>query len=274
MAEILLLATVLAGAALLIAWPLLGAPAPPPAEPDPEREALLVRHRLALEALRDVQADYRAGSLDEAAYATQRAEAEAVAADSLAALEVAPSSPLPPAQRRDLRLPLGLAAAVVALLLVGFALPSPLGLGERDERLERIRQLTEMVAEDPRNTAALGELADLYQAGGTRDELGRALASLVLLRDAAPADPEANRRLITLLIQLGLWQQAEAATDIYADVSAPDEADIPFFRGLIARGSGQPDEAMREFDQFLDLAPDDPRAPMVRSLRDEAAEGG
>ena len=49
-----------------------------------------------------------------------------------------------------------------------------------------------------------------------------------------------------------------------------DAPDIPFFRGLIARGSGDLEEAVRQFDRFLELAPDDPRATMVQGLRDEA----
>ncbi len=47
---------------------------------DDEVEAARVRHRVALEALRDLEADRRAGSLDEAGYAAQAADAEARAA--------------------------------------------------------------------------------------------------------------------------------------------------------------------------------------------------
>ncbi len=47
---------------------------------DDDHEAALLRHRVALEALRDVEADRRSGSLDDAAYAEQLAEAEARAA--------------------------------------------------------------------------------------------------------------------------------------------------------------------------------------------------
>ena len=47
-----------------------------PADGD-ERDAALLRHRVALETLRDVEADRRAGSLDDATYAEQLAAAEA-----------------------------------------------------------------------------------------------------------------------------------------------------------------------------------------------------
>jgi len=63
MGELLLLILVVGAVALAVAWPLLDArdPTTEP-EPDPEREASVVRHRLALEALRDIEADRRAGS--------------------------------------------------------------------------------------------------------------------------------------------------------------------------------------------------------------------
>ena len=100
--------------------------------------------------------------------------------------------------------------------------------------------------------------------------MGRALASLVLMRDAAPQSRDANQRLVTLLVRTGLWDDADAATDHYADVVGEDDPDIPFFRGLIARGNGDDEEAVRQFDRFLELAPDDPRAEMIRGLRDDA----
>ena len=33
------------------------------------------------------------------------------------------------------------------------------------------------------------------------------------------------------------------------------------------------EEAVRQFDRFLELAPDDPRAEMIRGLRDDLAQG-
>ncbi|MEP6469561.1 MAG: c-type cytochrome biogenesis protein CcmI [Chloroflexota bacterium] len=276
MAEPLLLALVAVTAAVFVAWPLLGGDADAsstPRGPDPEREALLVRHRLALEALRDVEADRRAGSLDEESYAAQRAEAEAHAAETLRALDAAPAgdTTVAPPPRAGQRAAAIVAGGLALLLLVGYALPSPFGIAERDARLERIRVLTDAVAVNPRDTAALAELADQYLAGGTPDEVAGALASLLLLRDAEPASRDAHQRLVTLLIRTGLWEEASAAVDRYAEVVGHDDVDIPFFRGLIARGSGDLAEAVRQFDRFLRLAPDDPRATMVQGLRDQAA---
>nr|MBA3851104.1 hypothetical protein [Chloroflexota bacterium] len=57
-----------------------------------------LRHRVALEALRDVETDRRAGSLTDAAYAEQQAQAEERAASTRAALDryhpdLAPTAP-------------------------------------------------------------------------------------------------------------------------------------------------------------------------------------
>ena len=103
--------------------------------------------------------------------------------------------------------------------------------------------------------------------------MARALASLILLRDAAPQSRDANQRLVTILVRTGLWDDAGAATDRYAEVVGEDDPDIPFLRGLIARGSGDDEEAVRQFDRFLELAPNDPRADMIRGLRDDLAAG-
>jgi tetratricopeptide (TPR) repeat protein len=273
MAELLLLILVLGAVALAVAWPLLDAEPRLPAAVDPEREALEVRHRLALEAIRDLEADHRAGSLDPDAYIAQRNETEARAVETLQALEAgspgAEDGVIGAVAPRGWRTPAVIGLVLAGLLLAGYALPSPFGIAERDSRQERIRQLADAVEANPRDTAALAELSDLYLAGGTPDEVARALVSLVLMRDAAPESRDAHQRLISLLVRAGLWDQASQATDRYAGVVGEDEPDIPFFRGLVARGAGDVDDAVRWFDRFLDLAPDDPRAVMVQGLRDE-----
>jgi tetratricopeptide (TPR) repeat protein len=284
MVEALLLTLVALSVALAVAWPLLGSDGASSAAGalDPEREALLVRHRLALEAVRDVEADQRAGSLDAEAYRAQLTEAEAHAAETLRALDAAPAAsvpaaadlPPPPSWRTSRRVAAVIGGGLALLLLAGYALPAPLGIAERDARLERIRVLTDAVAANPADTAALAELSDQYLAGGTPDDVGKALASLLLLRNAEPTSRDAHQRLVTLFIRAGLWEQATAAVDGYADVVGDDDADIPFFSGLIARGVGDADEAIRQFDRFLSIAPDDPRATMVQGLRDEEAGTG
>jgi cytochrome c-type biogenesis protein CcmH/NrfG len=290
MTEWLLLLVVGSAVAAAIGWPRLARSSKASVEIARQDDADAVRHRLALEALRDVEADYRAGSLDLASYSAQRAEAEAHAAATLHALEgaatpqaAAPAGGATPGHRR----PLALAATTIAAaLVVGFALPQPLGLGERtsinqpladaiaseEARQAEIQSMLERIAADPRDAEALSALADAYLAGGSAEDRQRGAVALLALIGLQPENASAYRRLITAYMNAGDWTDARSALDAYAGFAGPDRADIPFFRGLLAlRGDGDADEALRQFDLFLELAPDDPRAPMIRSLRAEAA---
>jgi len=281
---------VVAGGALLaIAWPLLGAPRDPAHDatgPDPEQESREVRLRVAVETLRDVEADHRAGLLDEESYARQRAEAEERAAASLHARD-ASGAPSAAAQvRTGTRAALVVAGVLVVALLAGFALPRPVGIGEatstnqaladamaREEaRQAQISALLDRLGADPRDAGVLSDLADAYLAGGSADDRRLAAVALLALLSLEPENASAYRRLVTAYINAGDWADAAAATDAYAGVAGEDEPDIPFFRGLIAlRGDGDAQAAIGYFDRFLELAPDDPRAAMVASLRAEAA---
>lgn len=276
---------ILAGAtAVAIGWPLRRATSLLPREVDIEGPEL--RHRVALETLHDVEADRRAGSLDDASYARQRGEAEDRAASTLAQLEAARGSspePLPVANGR--RAAAWVAAVLGVALIVGFALPAPIGLAERTvvdqaladaqaqeaARLAAVQRLLGELAADPRNATVLSDLADAYLAGSSGEELRRAAVALQVLISLEPQNRSAYRRLVTAYLTAGDWADARAATDSYAGIAA-DEPDIPFFRGLIAlRADNDTAEAIRQFDRFLQLAPDDPRAAMVRSLRADAA---
>ena len=268
----------------VIGWPMRSAAVSP--LPDVDTEGPELRHRVALAALHDVEADRRAGSLDDDSYARQRDEAEARAASTLADLEAARGGgPGPLAKPGGRRVAAWLAAVLGAALIVGFALPAPIGLAERTvvdqaladaqaqekARLADIQRLLNALAADPRDITVLSELADDYLAGSTVDELRRAAVALQVLISLDPQNRSAYRRLVTAYITAADWTDARAATDSYAGV-AQDEPDIPFFRGLIAlRGDSNTAEAIRQFDLFLQLSPDDPRAAMVRSLRADAA---
>ena len=279
------------------------APAEAPAE-SPDLEALTIRHRVALEAIRDVEADRRAGSLDDAAYAEQRAEAEQRAVETLAELDavrtppvVNPGATRAPGPSLTARRPVptrwvAIGAGVLALaVLGGLFLPAPFSLANPTETnqalaeqlaAERARQATIVdllgrVQANPRDTASLSKLADAYLQGGTANDLASAGRALLLLISLEPRNTSAYQRLITAYIDYGDWTDAAAATNSYARIAttAATAPDIPFFRGLIAlRGSGDRAEAAKQFRSFLALAPNDPRATMVRALLQEAAPSG
>ena len=255
---------------------------------DVERDAAAVRHRVALEALRDVETDRRAGSLDERGYAEQLAEAEARAAATGAALEATSSAP--PTARTQ---PVGgraavLAAALVgAVLVVGSWLPETgianstdlnegLAAAEAAEsaRQAEIDRLLEALGSDPEDPDTLSDLADAYLAGSTGDDLVRAAAALQVLIALEPDRADAYERLIGAYLRAGDFENGRRALDSYEERETADPVEVAFFDGLIAlTGENDPDRALAAFDRFLELAPDDPRAEMIRGLRAQAEEG-
>ena len=282
-----LLAGLLLATAVAIGWPLLGGRRPDATpDVDAQAEARALRHRIALEALLDVEADRRAGSLDDTSYQRQRTEAEERAARTLTDEgEGAPPAAAAPVSAHGRRAALWLGAGLCAALLVGFALPAPAGLAERtvvnqalaDEqareaaRQAEIQRLLTALNAHPQDAQVLSDLADAYLAGTSADDLRRAAVALQVLLAVEPQNKSAYRRLITAYISAADWSDARAATDSYAAIVGSDDPDIPFFLGLIAFRSGDSATALREFDRFLALAPHDGRVAMVTSLRAEAA---
>jgi cytochrome c-type biogenesis protein CcmH/NrfG len=252
---------------------------------DDELEAAALRHRVALEALRDVEADRRAGSLDDAAYRAQLAEAEARAATTRAALEGRRGGTTAPGTSRGRGAAAVAALAIGAALLVGSVVPASGIANEtvvnerlaeaRDaetQRQARIAELRDALAADPEDPETLSSLADAHLAGSSTDDLARAAAALQLLIALEPDRADAYERILAAYLRAGDHANARAAWTAYAERPTADPAELAFFDGLIAlRGEDDPDRAVEAFDRFLDLAPDDPRAPMVRGLRDDAA---
>jgi cytochrome c-type biogenesis protein CcmH len=279
-----LLAVIGLAVAAAIAWPLLrGATRTATFDTGADAEAQALRHRVALDALLDVEADRRAGSLDDASYERERAEAEARAAETL--LPHLATAPAQAAQGQGREMIVALGALVALSLLVGFALPGSIGLGQRTvvnqvladamsqeaARQAEIQRLLGLFEANPRDAKIVSDLADAYLAGDSAEDLQRGAVALQILLALEPDNHSAYRRLINAYIVTGHYDDARATTDSYATIAGPDEPDIPFYRGLIAFRRGDEATAVREFDRFLALAPDDGRVSMVSSLRAEAA---
>jgi tetratricopeptide (TPR) repeat protein len=284
MPDLLILLAGLALAAWLVVPPLFRSG--PGAEADDERDAAAVRHRVALESLRDVEADHRAGSLDDAAYAEQLAEAEARAAGTRAALErgVHAESARTASAKRP-RAGIVAAAVIGAAVLIGAVVPGT-GVANHTvvnealadaqateaDRQARIGALLDRVAADPRDAQTLSDLADAYLEGSSTDDLVRAAIALRVVIELEPDRADAYERIIAAYLRAGDAANARAAHASYADLPTADPVEVAFLDGLIAlRGEGDPSAAVRAFDAFLELAPDDPREGMVRGLREEAA---
>ena len=284
MPEALILLLGLAVAGGLVLAPLFRRP-PVASPPDEGLEAAALRHRVSLEALRDVATDREAGSLDDAAYAEQLAEAEERAALTRAALGHAPVTREGPSAGRGRGAAL-LAAGVIAVVLLGGSLAPATGIAnvtEVDEALadaraaeaarqERIGELLDAFAEDPADVETISSLADEYLAGSTQEDLVRAAVSLQLLIELQPGRADAYERIMTAYLRAGDAANARAAHESYAALETADPVEVAFFDGLIAlRGENDAGAAVAAFDRFLQLAPDDPRAGMIRGLRDEAS---
>ncbi len=249
--------------------------------------AATLRHRVALEALRDVETDRRAGSLTEPAYAEQQAQAEERAASTRAALDryhpdLAPTGPTTGGRRAA-----AVAAGVIgAVLLAGSFMPAT-GIGNstsinqvladaqaaESARQSRIDALRDDLATSP-EPETISDLADEYLAGSTQEDLVRAAVSLQLLIELQPERADAFERIMSAYLRAGDATNARAVHSSYADLETADPVEVAFFDGLIAfRGENDPQRAVVAFDRFLELARDDPRAGMIRGLRDEAAVG-
>lgn len=283
MPEPILLALALLLAGVAVVWPVWRSGQSVDA-PDDERQAAEIRHRVALESLRDVETDRRAGSLDDAAHAVALAEAEARAAGTRAALDQAPTAE--PERGRDAPsvLPLAVAGVIGLALVAGSLLPAA-GIANRTEineglaaaraaeeaRQDRIDGLTEAFAANPRDATVLSDLADAYLAGSSSEDLAAAAAALQLLIAVEPDRADAYERIVAAYIRANDFGNARAALDSYGAVGSADPVEVAFLDGLIAlRGEGDDARAVAAFDRFLELAPDDPRAAMIRSLRAEA----
>jgi cytochrome c-type biogenesis protein CcmH/NrfF len=213
------------------------------------------------------------------------ADPEAVASEPrpLAGPAAVPASGGPSTSAR--RAAAAVAIGLVILLAIGLALPEPYGLAAETvvnqplaeaeaaeaQRQAGIERLLAAVAADPENRGALSDLADLYLAGSSAEDLQRAALVLLTLIGMDSDNTDPYGRLITAYIRAGAWTDAANATDALAELT-PESADVPFFRGLIAwRGEQDAETAISAFDEFLASAPDDPRVPMIRALRAEAA---
>jgi tetratricopeptide (TPR) repeat protein len=250
---------------------------------DDEREAAELRHRVALEALRDVEADRRSGSLDDAAHAAQLAEAESRAAATRAALDSTDLSVPVPARGRGRRAALIAAGIVGALLVAGWAV-SATGVANRtvtnqalaaaeaaeEARRDRIRELTADLADDPEDAETLSDLADAYLAGSSTEDLSTAVVVLQALLAIDPDRNDAYERTMSAYLRAGDAVNARAAHDAYAELKAANPVEVAFFDGLIARAEGDAERAVAAFDRFLELAPDDPRADMITELLEES----
>ena len=137
-------------------------------------------------------------------------------------------------------------------------------------RQDRIDELLGALTANPRDSATLSALADEYLAGSSEEDLVGAAVALQALIAIEPDRADAYERIIGAYLRAGDQANARSALTSYEALEAADPVEVAFFDGLIALREGEAAAAAAAFDRFLELAPDDPRASMVRGLRDEA----
>ena len=275
MPEPLLLLAVLLAAGAVVLWPLRR-----PAisvEVNPERDAAAVRHRVALEALRDVEADRRAGSLDERGYAEQLAAAEAHAAETAAGLDATTSAATHEPRRGGARLAIVAAGGLGLALVAGSLLPAAgianstdvneaLAAAEAAEesRQDRIERLLDDLAAEPESPETLSDLADAYLAGSTGDDLARAAAALQVLIALEPDRADAYERLIGAYLRAGDVVNARRAFASYEGLDGRESGRGRLPRRAHRRARGR-SRARRGRVRSV------PRAGTRRSARDDGA---
>ncbi|MGH2416848.1 MAG: tetratricopeptide repeat protein, partial [Candidatus Limnocylindria bacterium] len=180
------------------------------------------------------------------------------------------------------------AAGLIGVGLLGGSLVPAAGIGNSTEidqaladaqtaesaRQDRIDVLRRRLAERPDDPATISSLADEYLAGSSRDDLVSAAVSLQLLIALEPERADAFERIMSAYLRAGDASNARAAHDSYAALDTADPVEVAFYDGLIAlRGENDAEAAGAAFDRFLEIAPQDPRADMIRALRDQPAPG-
>jgi cytochrome c-type biogenesis protein CcmH/NrfG len=242
--------------------------------PDDELATLALRHRIAVESLRDVEADRRAGSLDEAGYVEARREAEERATRTLADLEaaraggvrepedgVAPGPAAEPAEaaagqpapaRASLvtrlssrRIVVGVAGVLAALLLVGIFAPGPLSIANP--------------------TILDQQLAAAQQAEAARQAT---IATLQSQLAAKPDDPAALVALASAYLDGGTADERNRAAVLLIAAIRLDPQNQDAYRLLITAYIGAADypDATAATDAFAAIAPASPDVAFFRGL--------
>jgi regulator of sirC expression with transglutaminase-like and TPR domain len=147
-----------------------------------------------------------------------------------------------------------------------------LRLATGEERRECLDRLLDDLARDPDDPAALSDLADAYLAGSTTDDLANAVRVLGAVIALDPGRADAYERVIGAYLRAGDHANARRALDSYAALESADPVEVAFLEGLVALREADDAKAADALGRFLELAPDDPRAEMVRALRNDLSD--
>jgi cytochrome c-type biogenesis protein CcmH/NrfG len=150
--------------------------------------------------------------------------------------------------------------------------------GQTTDPQEQIEQAEKELQENPKDPGAIKNLAALYYQNGRLDDAARVLENG---REAAPNDAE-----IPLLLgqvysqqatmggeQKGLYKKAGDAYAAAAEIE-PDNEDAYLLAGQAYELAGEPAEAIKYYNGYLDLEPEGEQAQAVKERISTLLEGG
>ncbi len=150
-----------------------------------------------------------------------------------------------------------------------------------DDTEARIEQAEKELEENPRDPEAVKELAALYYGDGRLEDAVRVLEKG---REAAPRDAE-----IPILLGQVYSQQAQATpeeeqkNDLYREAGGayggateiePDDEDAYLLAGQAYDQAGEPAQAIKYYNGYLDLEPEGEQARAVKERISALLEGG
>ncbi len=150
-----------------------------------------------------------------------------------------------------------------------------------DDTEAQIEQAEKELEENPRDPAAVKELAALYYRDGRLEDAARVLENG---REAAPRDAE-----IPILLGQVYSQQAQATpeeaqkNDLYREAGGayaaaaeiePDDEEAYLLAGQAYDQAGEPAQAIKYYNGYLDLEPEGEEAESVKERISALLEGG
>jgi cytochrome c-type biogenesis protein CcmH/NrfG len=152
--------------------------------------------------------------------------------------------------------------------------------GQTTDPQDQIQEAEQQLQENPKDPNAIKELAALYYQTGRYDEAAQVLQNG---REVAPKDPEIPFLLGQVYLQEGqatpgeeqdkLYRQAGDAFAAAAEVE-PDNEDAYLLAGQSYDQAGEPAQAIKYYNGYLDLEPKGQQSEAVKERISTLLEGG
>jgi len=145
---------------------------------------------------------------------------------------------------------------------------------------DQIREAERQLQENPKDPDAIKELAALYYQTGQYDEAARVLQNG---REVAPKDPEIPFLLGQVYLQEALATPGEEQDKLYRQAGdafaaaaevEPDNEDAYLFAGESYDRAGEPAQAIKYYNDYLDLEPKGQQSEAVKERISTLLEGG